>query len=198
MFPMNYSNLSKLRKQLYFTTRDVATIFNIKLASAQVLCSRYTAKGIFIRLKNNFYVLEQKWDKFVNEEFFKISNYLQVPSYISFMSALSFYEITTQVLRGFYESACLKRTVNFSKSEVCFNFYKLNKRYYFDFEKKHDYFIATKEKAFVDSVYLYSLGKYRIDFSSLNVAGLNKDKISEIIKVFPQKTICEVKKLCKI
>lgn len=198
MFRMNYSNLSKLRKQLYFTAQDVAATFNIKPASAKVLCSRYTAKGIFIRLKNNFYVLEQKWDNCTNEEFFKISNHLQVPSYISFMSALSFYEITTQVLRGFYESACLKRTVNFSKNEVCFNFYKLNKKYYFDFEKKQDYFIASKEKALVDSIYLYSLGRYSIDFSSLNVADLNKDKISEIIKAFPPKTIYEVKKLCRI
>ena len=195
---MDYSKLSKLKEKLYFTIEDAASAFDIKLVSAYVLCNRYVKKGIFIRLKKNFYILEQNWENLSNEDFFQLSNFLQVPSYISFMTALSAYEITTQVLRNFYESAGLKRSVKFRKGQVSFNFYKIKKEFYFSFKKKNNFFIATKEKAFVDIVYLYSFGKYKIDLSSINVDALDKDRISEIIKVFPEKTKSAVKRICKI
>jgi predicted transcriptional regulator of viral defense system len=195
---MEYSILSKLRKKNYFTIQDVAKVCNIKPESAQVLCSRYVKKGIFIRLKKNFYILEQSWENFSREDFFKISNFLQVPSYISFTTAMSFYGVTTQVLRDFYESACLKRSVKFNERGVSFNFFKLKKRYYFGFVKKRDFFIATKEKAFIDGIYLYSFGKYKLDFSSIDIDVLDKKKILENVEAFPLKTVDLVRKLCKI
>lgn len=56
---MNFPDLHELEKRLYFTAEDVASLLNIKSESAQVLCSRYVKRGIFVRLKNNFYVLEK-------------------------------------------------------------------------------------------------------------------------------------------
>ena len=195
---MNYLKLLKLKNKLYFTIEDAAAVFDIKPASAYVLCSRYVKKGIFIRLKKNFYILQQNWEVLSDENFFKLSNFLQVPSYISFMTALSAYEVTTQVLRNFYESACIKRSVKFEQGQACFNYYKIKRKYYFSFEKKNGFFIATKEKAFVDMMYLYSFGKYKADLNSINIDALNKDKILEIVKVFPLKTKNAVKRICKI
>ena len=195
---MRYQILQALRKKLYFTVADFAQASGVTTESARVSLSRYVKAGIFIRLKKNLYVLEQAWEDAPRDFFFRISNFLQVPSYISLMSALSYYEITTQVPRRFYESVSLKRTRVFEPNGAVFNFYKLKKELYFDFVKKGNIFIATKEKAFVDALYLYSFGKYKVDFDSLSLEKLDKKEIARIIKVFPKKTKEIARKLCKI
>lgn len=192
---MDYAKLQRLREKLYFTVEDVTAIWNIQPASARVLCNRYARKGVFLRLKNNFYVLEQNWQNFSPADFLRISNFLQVPSYVSFMTALAFYEVTTQIQRNFFESVSLKRSVQFNIKGVAFNFYKLKKGYYFDFIKQDNVFIATKEKALIDAVYLASFGKYQLDFSSLDFNKLNKSKLKKVLTVFPRKTKQIMRKL---
>lgn len=191
------AEMEKLRNRLFFTAEDVAEAFKIKAESAWVTCSRYAKDGIFIRLKNNFYVLAEDWRNISRENLFRIANYLQVPSYISFMSALSYYEVTTQVQRSFVESAGQRRSVKFNAGGAEFDFYKMDKLCYFGFEKKDGIFIASKEKAFVDAVYLYSFGKYKFDAASLDISKINTDKIRQILKAFPEKTAAAAKKLCK-
>jgi len=196
---MNYSDIQKLKDKLYFTVNDLAEVFQITIESARVVCSRYAKKNIFIRLKNNFYILDQKWGNLIKEDFFKISNFLQVPSYISFMTALSHYEVTTQVQRNFFESSSFKRTKQIEVKDAVFHFYKLKKEYYFDFIKSGSaFFIATQEKALVDAIYLYSFGKYKMDFHSIDFDKFEIDKIKKILPVYPLKTRKIVKKLCMI
>lgn len=190
--------LEKLAKKPYFSTEDLTNLLMIKPESAKVLATRYTKNRVFIRLKRDCYVLTQNWQNFTTEDFLLIANFIQVPSYISFMTALNFYEVTTQVQREFFESAAQKRTIKFNINGTVFSYYKLKKEYYFDFIKDRDIFIATKEKAFIDSIYLYSFGKYNLDFASLDLTKLDKKRIREIIKIYPDKTIALVKKLCKI
>lgn len=195
---MIYTELKKLEKKHYFTVEDVSALFGITMASAKVLCTRYAKRGIFIRLKNNFYVLDRVWETSDTGDFLRIANFLQVPSYISFMTALSVYEVTTQVQRGFFESASLKRSKKVTARGVVFNYYKLKKAYYFDFTKESGLFVASKEKAFLDAVYLYSFGKYRVDFSSLDLDKLDKNRIKKIMVVFPDRTRRAIKRLCSI
>ena len=102
--------LEKLKNRLFFTAQDVAEAAGIALPSAHVLCSRYARTGVFLRLKNNFYVLRDDWDRFDLIDMLKIANYLQVPSYVSFTTALSFYGITTQVQRDWIECAATRRS----------------------------------------------------------------------------------------
>ena len=194
----NYPRLQKLAQRLYFTTEDVAETLNIKKESARVQCTRYVKQGIFIRLKNNFYVLDQRWQNFSSDNLFQIANFLQVPSYISFMTALSIHEVTTQVQRAFIESACLKRSVRFEVRGTAFNYYKIKKEYYFGFFKKEEIFIATPEKAFADAVYLYSFGKYPLDFDSIDIGKLDETKLKKVISVYPQKTRRIAEKICGI
>ena len=195
---MNYQLIQKLNDRLYFTGKDVAEMADIQLPSAQVLCARYIKQGIFIRLKNNFYILSQKWDTLAKKDFLRMANFLQAPSYISFMTALSCYEITTQVQRNFWESACLKRSIRFEQNGSVFNFHKLKKELYFDFVKIENFFIATPEKALLDTIYLYSYGKYTLDVPSLDLRKLNKARIKKLIVKFPSKTQRVTQKLCRI
>lgn len=193
---MDYAKILKLKGRLFFTALDVAGLFKIKPESAWVLCSRYVKEGAFLRLKKNTYTLRQNWESWTKEDFFKISNFLQVPSYISFMTALSFYGVTTQVQSDFFENASLKRSRKFGIEGTAFNFYKLKKQYYFDFDRKGSIFIASKEKAFADAVYLYSFGKYKIDFSSIDFGRLDKARLRKIMQRYPLRTKAIMEKLC--
>lgn len=195
---MNYAESRKLKDKSYFTVEDLEDLLKIKRESSRVLCSRYANNGFFVRLKRNLYVLNEKWESFGREDLLRAANFLQIPSYISFMTALSFYGVTTQVQRDFLESASLKRSVKTNIKGKIFNYYKLKKQLYSDFVKKDNIFIAAKEKAFVDAVYLYSFGKYKFDLDSLDLGKLDKDKLKRILKVFPSKTRAIVKKLCRI
>lgn len=194
---MVYQELRKLASRLFFLTEDLAGLLNIKAASARVLCSRYVKKGFFVRLKKNFYILEEAWKNLPRGRILQIANLLQVPSYVSLMTALSWHEVTTQVQRDYFESISLKRSVRFDIRDTKFVFYKLKKNLYFDFVKKDNIFIATKEKAFVDAVYLYSFGKYQLDLDSLDLRKLDKKRIGEIARSFPKKTRNIISRICK-
>ena len=54
-------DLKPLRERLFFTLDDMVTLLAVDRRSAQVLCSRYIKSGRFIRLKRDFYVLEENW-----------------------------------------------------------------------------------------------------------------------------------------
>ncbi|MBW2555684.1 MAG: hypothetical protein JRE07_02075, partial [Deltaproteobacteria bacterium] len=102
---LRLKNISKL----YFGYEDIAKALGITDGSAKVTASRYAKQGILLRVKRNMYVLRDVWNTAGREEKFVLVNLGQVPSYISLMSALDYYEITTQVQRDFYESVAIKR-----------------------------------------------------------------------------------------
>jgi len=183
---------------MYFTPVELQRVLGIKPASIRVLCSRYVKNGIFTRLKNNVYAFSQKWADVSSEELLKAANFLQVPSYISFMTALGIYDMTTQVQRNFTESAALKRSIKYDIKGVAFNYYKLKKRLYFGFVKKDGIFIATPEKALADTLYLYSIGKYRPDLNSLSLGRLDRKELRRIAGRFPLRTQSAINKLLMV
>jgi predicted transcriptional regulator of viral defense system len=198
MLSKNISKLQELSKKPYFTLADIAQNFSLQPASARVLCSRYVRQGLLVRLKNNFYITAWKWEGLARQGLFKIANILQVPSYISLMTALAYYEVTTQAQNNYQESVCLKRSVAYNVREAVFSYVKLQSQYYGDFIKKDGIFIATKEKAFLDAAYLYSFGKYKFDVDSLDLKKLELKNVKRLLKNYPQKTKETVKRLCGI
>jgi predicted transcriptional regulator of viral defense system len=150
---MKYNDLKKI-KNLYFTYQDVEKVLSIAEDSARVLCTRYVKQKYLIRLKRNFYILKERWDNITPNQRLELANILQVPSYISLMTALSFYEYTTQVQQKFIESISLYRTFIKDIEGFIFNYSKIKNDFYFGFSKKNNIFIASPEKAFIDSLYL--------------------------------------------
>ncbi len=198
MLSKNITQLQELSRKTCFSLEDVAQRLGIQTASARVLCSRYVRQGVLVRLKNGFYTTAWKWENLSRNDFFEIANILQVPSYISLMSALAYYEVTTQAQNNYQESICLKRSIVYNVRGAVFNYVKVQARYYGDFVKTDGIFIATKEKAFMDAAYLYSFGKYKFDVDSLDMKKLDIKKLRNIIKIYPQKTKETVKRLCGI
>lgn len=198
MLSKNMTELQELSRKTCFTIDDVAQSLGIQMASARVLCSRYVRQGMLVRLKNGFYTTVWQWENLTRSDFLKIANILQVPSYISLMSALAYYEVTTQAQNNYQECICLKRSIVYNVRGMVFNYVKMQNQFYGDFVKTDGIFIATKEKAFIDAAYLYSFGKYKYDIDSLNIKKLDISKVKSILKIYPQKTKDMVKKLCGI
>ena len=183
---MRYNDIKKIKK-LYFTYQDIAKILSISEDSARVLCSRYVKQKYLVRLKRNFYILKERWDNIAPNQRLELANILQVPSYISLMTALSFFEYTTQVQQKFIESISLYRTFTKDIEGVVFNYSRIKRDYYFGFSKKNSIFIASPEKAFIDSLYLNYLGKYNLDLSSLNLDKIDRRGCENILKRYPSK-----------
>lgn len=187
---LRLNNISKL----YFGYEDIAKTLGISADSAKVTASRYAKQGILVRVKRNMYVLRDVWKAASREEKFVLANLGQVPSYISLMSALDYYEITTQMQRDFFESVAIKRTKEIYIDGSIFRYAKINSALYFGFKKENNFFIATPEKALVDAFYLMSYGRYALDISALSAEKLDREEVRCISKDFPLKTRNMLKK----
>jgi len=183
---MKYLQLNKI-KQLYFGYKDISKALGITLSSARVSASRYTKSGLLLRLKRNIYVLAERWKTLEEEEKFIIANLLQVPSYISFMTAMGYHEITTQLQQDFIESVAIKRTKEVNVYGTTFNYNVIRGDLYFGFRKEKRFFIATKEKAFLDAFYLMSLGRYKFDLTSIDPGKLDAGKLKKMAEKYPKR-----------
>ena len=172
---MKTVHLEKIKK-LYFGYEDIARTLGITAASAKVTASRYVKQGILLRMKKNMYVLKKVWNMMTTEDKFLLANMGQVPSYISLMTALDYYEITTQVQRNFFESVAVKRSKEIFLNGSVFRYVKIAADLFNGFKKEKDFFIATPEKALIDAFYLMSYGRYNLDISSLDAGNLNVKK----------------------
>jgi len=184
---MDYKRLLEIEKPS-FSHEDVADLLAIKKESAAVLCARYVKKGLLTRLKRDLYVRTETLVYLGITDLYRIANLLQVPSYVSLMTALSHYGVSSQVQRGFVESVSIKRTKAFDRGAVVFRYVKVSPALYTGFVKDQGAFIATPEKALLDSIYLASMGRYTLDLASLDLGKLDRKKLAFIAGSYPSKT----------
>jgi predicted transcriptional regulator of viral defense system len=184
---MKYLKLKDI-KRLYFDYAQIAKALGVGLSSARVSANRYVTQGFLIRIRRNLYILRERWDSLTIEELFEIANLIQVPSYISLMTALGYYEVTTQIQRDYIESLAVKRTKGLNVEGRSFNFTRIDKRLYFGFSREKGFFIASPEKAFLDAFYLMSFNKYKFDLSSIDFNKLDMTKTKKMARCFPKRT----------
>ena len=184
-------------KNNILSIEDISKLLSISKESAKVTANRYVQRKQLIRLKRNFYMAPANFENLTEEDYFKIANMLQVPSYISLTSALSYYNISTQQMRNIIESIALKRTKNIIIENMKFKYLLIKKDLYSNFILENQFFIATPEKALADAVYLTSLGKYDCDFAAIGFKRINKQKVNQIIDRTNIKTKLYWENLCK-
>ncbi len=184
---MNAFKLKKIEK-FYFGHDDLSRALGISKASAKVTASRYTGQGILLRIKKDLYVLKEAWITADRENKFRIVNLGQVPSYISLMTALDYYEITTQVQTDYFESIALKRSKVINMNGSVFRYTRIAEDLYSGFKKEKDFFIATPEKALLDIFYLMSYGRYNFDLPSLDGTKVDINEIERMSLIYPEKT----------
>lgn len=172
----------------YLTTENIASILNLKLPSAKLYCSRAAKRGDLIRIKRGLY-LKVNFEKLYSKmDFLRLSNILQTPSYISLLTALAFYDISTQMPHLSFEAISKVRTVSYTAGNTRYVFFQTNSRYYFGFTETNGIFIAEPEKAIVDAAHLCSFGKYAIDLDAINFAIFDYGKIEKYLKKYPLRT----------
>jgi len=190
---MRLKELNRIKK-LYFGYEEIARVFGISPSSAKVTASRYVRQGLLLRMKKNVYVRREVWNAAGIEDKFLLANLGQVPSYISLMTALEYYEITTQVLRDFFESIAVKRTKEIHLNGCFFRYTKVAGDLYYGFKKEKGFFIATPEKALLDAFYLMSYGRYSLDISALDASKFVRSEVKRLSIGFPLKTRKMLKK----
>jgi len=146
--------LSKINA-LYFGHEEISRALDISLQSSKVSASRYVKQGLLVRIKRNVYVLKEKWKLLERDDKFIIANLVQVPSYISLMTALDYYEITTQMQRDFIESVAMKRTKEIEVENTVFTYTKINANLYNGFK-------ARDFKVKLGSIVEHDIRKYYI------------------------------------
>jgi len=183
---MRSFELHKIKK-VYFGYEEISRVLEISLESARLSAHRYTKQGFLIRIKRNIYILRERWNQMDIMDKYQIANLIQVPSYISLMTAMEYYQLTTQFQQDFFESIAVKRTKEIEIEKNIFNFTKIAAQHYFGFVKEQDFFIAIPEKAFLDAIYLMSLGRYNFDLESIDFSKLDIEELLRMAANFPDK-----------
>jgi predicted transcriptional regulator of viral defense system len=184
---MKLNELRRIQK-LYFGYEELARALGINQASARVAASRYVKQGLLVRVKRNVYVRRDVWESAGREQRFSLANLGQVPSYVSLMTALDYHEVTTQLQREIIESVALKRTREIRVDGTLFRYTKISGSLYSGFHKEKGFFIAIPEKAFLDAMYLMSLGRYALDLSAIDRARLDLERLEALSARFPSRT----------
>lgn len=190
-------NLLNKSTKLFLTLNDIANELSLNKESAKVTANRYTKSGSLIRIKRNFYLTESRFKELKESEIFQIANFIEVPSYISLTTALSYYGITTQQSQSVIESVSLKRTKTLTIKNIEFRFFKVKKSFYSGFNRTDKFFVAEPDKAFADTLYLTAIGKYSLDFEAINFKKLNVNQINFYLKNSNSITIKFWNKVCK-
>jgi predicted transcriptional regulator of viral defense system len=184
------SNLEKLRRSMepFFTREDIRRILDLSPEAANVFCSRAVKRGDLQRVKRGTYLIPGTEKNHTKDESFRLANYLVTPSYVSLQTALSYYDISTQITAYTIESVCLSRRSACEAGELRYIYWQTKKECFFGFQKKGDIFIAEPEKAIIDTANLIACRKYAIDLSAISFGKLDWKKITKWSKIYSSRT----------
>lgn len=116
----------------------------------------------------------------------KVATQIYYPSYISFESALAKYGIMNQGLNKL-TLATTRHSKKMNLMKIECEYCQLKKDYFFGFQLLDGVYLAEPEKALLDTLYLISLGKRKINYSEWYIDKLNKKKIGQYSKKYSLK-----------
>lgn len=164
-----------------FTVSEFRRVMDLSETAAQKLLERYAKRGLLTRLKQGMYIVTDN-----SPSSFALSNRLYRPSYISFESALSYYQIIPETVYA-VTAATTKPTRNFEVAGKAFIYHKIKERAYTGYGPTRIgdevILLASPEKAVVDYLYLVNLGKKPLN-ERLELDGLNHQEIVASTELF--------------
>ena len=159
--------------QTVFTTKEVSLIFStIPYPHIRAKLAYFTKKGYLKRLRMGMYVK----DKYEPLEF---ANKLYTPSYISLETVLQRAGIVFQYYETIFVVSYLSRRVAVDGMSIYYR--KMNKDILYNtegIEQTDHYAIATKERAFLDAIFLYK------DYHFDNLFPLDWGKVHSLKKLY--------------
>jgi predicted transcriptional regulator of viral defense system len=162
-----------------FSTKDVVLLWGEQSENAaRVRLNYYVKAGKLVRVHRGFYAKDQNYDRF------ELATRIYTPSYISFETVLTREGVNFQYYGNIFVASYVNREINVGEQKITF---VRTKDYVLSnttgIEHKEGYAIATRERAFLDRVYVSK------DYHFDNLANLNWDKIFEILPIYHNKRL---------
>ena len=166
---MRFDELKERMEAPVFRVGDVARITGKPKAYCRLYLLRLERRKKVVRIERGSYCLP-------GADLYAVASNLILPSYVSFLSALAFHHLTTQVpVQVQVAAARQKKGLEFGNARVIF--IKLKTKALFGFGKQGEAFIAEREKAIIDCLYqpgrapvsevLYALKQGELDVGRL-------------------------------
>lgn len=166
-------------RQSVFTSIEIAILIGEKNANKlKSKLAYYVKTGKLIRLRKGIFSKNDSYDK--NELAVRIFT----PAYVSFETVLLKEGVIFQYGESIFVASYLSRKLNFKDNK--FTYRKLKNEILINQKglvKRETYFEASKERAFLDMLYLF--GDYYFD----NLRSINWDYCFEIVSIYNNKTL---------
>lgn len=168
-------------KQTVFTSREIALLTREKSAvNLKNKISYYVKTGDILRLRRGVFAKDKDYDK--NELAVKICT----PAYISFETVLGREGVIFQYYKTIFVASYLSRNLSVDDNKIAYR--KLKNDILMNsvgIINKGTYFEASKERAFLDMIYLF--GDYYFD----NLRSIDWQECLEMAPIYKQKNFIE-------
>ncbi len=162
-----------------FSIQDVALMWgeeNERTISSRL--NKYVKAGKLIRVRRGLYVKDRNYDRF------ELATRIYTPSYISFETVLTREGVNFQYYGNIFVASYINREIIVGDQKI--NIVR-TKDYVLSnttgIEHKRNYDIATRERAFLDRIYVSK------DYHFDNLDNLNWDKVFEILPIYHNKRL---------
>lgn len=157
-----------------FSTKDIALLWGEKgEANVRVRLSSYVKNGKLIRVYRGIYAKDKNYDRF------ELATRIYTPSYISFETVLTRTGVNFQYYGTIFVASYITREIEADGQKISFirmkNYVLTNT---IGIEHAHGVAIATKERAFLDRIYVSK--EYHFD----NLDILDWDKVFNILPIY--------------
>jgi len=162
-----------------FSTKDVSLLWNESDNSIVTdRLKKYVKTGKLVRAHRGLYAKDPNYDRF------ELATRIYTPSYISFETVLTREGMNFQYYGNIFIATYINREIVAGEQRITFvrmKDYVLSNTT--GIEHNGGYAIATKERAFLDRVYISK------DYHFDNLANLNWDKVFEILPIYHNKRL---------
>jgi len=173
-------------KRTVFNTKDLQSLWQESPRNTVIIAKRMVNRGLILKLSKGYYALNKEYNPY------ELANLIVSPSYVSFNSALFFWDVCFQVTDTINSVA----TFNYEKKigDITFKYYAMKEELFFNLEGiiiKDNISIASPERAILDSFYFGFL--VNID----NVEKINFTFLKKISLFYPKSVQKKIKKFFK-
>ncbi|MDP3996867.1 MAG: type IV toxin-antitoxin system AbiEi family antitoxin domain-containing protein [bacterium] len=160
-----------------FSTKDAALLWaEERESTVSARLNKYVKAGKLIRVRRGVYAKDKNYDKF------ELATIIYTPSYISFETVLTRAGINFQYYGNIFVASYVNREIDINGQKVTFvrmkNYVLSNTA---GIEHKAGFAIATKERAFLDRIYVSK------DYHFDRLDPLDWDKVFEILPIYNNK-----------
>ncbi len=180
----NYLTAILRSPKTVFTYKDILLLWGEPgTEAALVRLHQYVRKGYLYRIRKGIYAKDKNYNKA------ELATRIFAPSYVSFETVLSKEGVTFQFYSQIFIASYLTREIAINGQRYTFR--KIRNSiltHPAGVEHKDESSIATKERAFLDTLYINT------DYHFDNLGGLDWNKVFEILPIYKNKRMIKMVK----